>query len=256
MVKNLPGMQETWVWSLAWEEPLEKGTATHSSILAWRIPWTEQPDNTLSFPSLIANYLNLPFGIQGWSRGPNEAYFLQMRNGAHRKDLYHGGHHRSYSISLLIIVKHLILDCFLYPLKQIRNPNDIRITLPLLPLTSANRFHHINVFPLFPLLTGFSVASYSGWLIWEVCELSLASGMAISRSSQSISSLGFSLRLLTTSYLFVLLQPHHLPISNNLPANIWDVFLKWKCGDFCGGTLVRILNFHCRGHVFDPWSEN
>ena len=42
MVKNLPAMQETQVWSLGWEEPLAKGTATHSSILAWRIPWTEE----------------------------------------------------------------------------------------------------------------------------------------------------------------------------------------------------------------------
>ena len=40
MVKNLPAMWETWVVSLGWEDPLEKGTATHSSILAWRIPWT------------------------------------------------------------------------------------------------------------------------------------------------------------------------------------------------------------------------
>ena len=39
-VKNLPAVQETWVQSLGWEDPLEKGTATHSSILAWRIPWT------------------------------------------------------------------------------------------------------------------------------------------------------------------------------------------------------------------------
>ena len=39
-VKNLPTMQETWVRSLSWEDPLEKGTATYSSILAWRIPWT------------------------------------------------------------------------------------------------------------------------------------------------------------------------------------------------------------------------
>ena len=38
--KNLPAMQETWVRSLAWEDPLEKGKATHSSILAWRTPWT------------------------------------------------------------------------------------------------------------------------------------------------------------------------------------------------------------------------
>ena len=42
-VKNLPAMQETWVRSLGWEDPLQKGMATHSSILAWRIPWTEEP---------------------------------------------------------------------------------------------------------------------------------------------------------------------------------------------------------------------
>ena len=40
LVKNPPAMWETWVWSLGWEDPLEKETATHSSILAWRIPWT------------------------------------------------------------------------------------------------------------------------------------------------------------------------------------------------------------------------
>ena len=40
LVKNLPVMQETLVRFLGWEDPLEKGTATHSSILAWRIPWT------------------------------------------------------------------------------------------------------------------------------------------------------------------------------------------------------------------------
>ena len=40
LVKNSPAMQETWVQSLGWEDPLEKGKATHSSILAWRIPWT------------------------------------------------------------------------------------------------------------------------------------------------------------------------------------------------------------------------
>ena len=42
-VKNLPAMQETQVQSLGWEDPLEKGIATHSSILVWRIPWTEEP---------------------------------------------------------------------------------------------------------------------------------------------------------------------------------------------------------------------
>ena len=42
-VKNLPAIQETWVRSLGREDPLEKEMATHSSILAWRIPWTEEP---------------------------------------------------------------------------------------------------------------------------------------------------------------------------------------------------------------------
>ena len=43
MVKNLRAMQETWIRCLAWEDPLEKGLAPHSSILAWRIPWIEEP---------------------------------------------------------------------------------------------------------------------------------------------------------------------------------------------------------------------
>ena len=42
-VKNLPVMLETWVLSLGWEDALEKGIITHCSILAWRIPWTEEP---------------------------------------------------------------------------------------------------------------------------------------------------------------------------------------------------------------------
>ena len=43
LVKNLPAVQETWVRSLGREDPLEKEMATHSSILAWRMPWTEEP---------------------------------------------------------------------------------------------------------------------------------------------------------------------------------------------------------------------
>ena len=54
-VKNLPAMQETWVQSLGWEDPLEKGKATHSSILAWRIPWTEEPGGLQSV------------GLQSWT---------------------------------------------------------------------------------------------------------------------------------------------------------------------------------------------
>ena len=50
-VKNLPAMQETWVRSLGWEDSLEKGVATHSSILAWRVPWTEEPGGQHSMGS-------------------------------------------------------------------------------------------------------------------------------------------------------------------------------------------------------------
>ena len=42
-IKNLPAVWETWVRSLSWEDPLEKEMATHSSILAWRIPWAKEP---------------------------------------------------------------------------------------------------------------------------------------------------------------------------------------------------------------------
>ena len=51
MVKNPPAVQETWVQSLGWEDPLEEGIATHSSILAWRTPWTEEPGEPQSMRS-------------------------------------------------------------------------------------------------------------------------------------------------------------------------------------------------------------
>ena len=51
MVKHLPAMQDTRVRSLGWEDPLEKEMATHSSILAWRIPWTEEPGRLQSMES-------------------------------------------------------------------------------------------------------------------------------------------------------------------------------------------------------------
>ena len=55
-VKNLPAIQETWAQSLGWEDPLEKEKATHSSILAWRIPWTEEPGGLQSMAFLRPEY--------------------------------------------------------------------------------------------------------------------------------------------------------------------------------------------------------
>ena len=51
MVKSLPAIQETWVQSLVWEDPLEKEMPTHSSFLAWEIPWTEEPGGLQSIAS-------------------------------------------------------------------------------------------------------------------------------------------------------------------------------------------------------------
>ena len=56
MVKNLPAVRETWVRSLGWEDALEEGMATHSSILAWRIPWTEEPGGLQSTRSQRVKY--------------------------------------------------------------------------------------------------------------------------------------------------------------------------------------------------------
>ena len=55
-VKRLPAMLETWVPSLDWEDPLEKEMATHSSILAWKIPWTEEPGRLQSMRSQRVRY--------------------------------------------------------------------------------------------------------------------------------------------------------------------------------------------------------
>ena len=56
MVKNLPAMLETWDQSLSWEDPLKQGMATHSSILAWKIPWTEEPGGLQSLGSQRAGH--------------------------------------------------------------------------------------------------------------------------------------------------------------------------------------------------------
>ena len=56
MVKNPPAMRETWVRSLGWKDLLEEGTANHSSILAWRIPWTEEPGGPQSVGSQRVRY--------------------------------------------------------------------------------------------------------------------------------------------------------------------------------------------------------
>ena len=67
MVKNPPAVWETWVWSVCWEDPLEKGMTTHLSSLTWRIPWTEEPGRRYSprgHKELdMTEWLSLPFCV-------------------------------------------------------------------------------------------------------------------------------------------------------------------------------------------------
>ena len=60
VVKKLPAMQETWVCSLAWEDPLEKGMSTYSSILVYEIPWTEEPDRAI-VPGITKSWTPLSY---------------------------------------------------------------------------------------------------------------------------------------------------------------------------------------------------
>ena len=66
MIKYPLAMQETWVQSLGWEDPLEEGIATHSSILAWRIPWTEESGRLQSMGSQRVGH-NLATSLHGFS---------------------------------------------------------------------------------------------------------------------------------------------------------------------------------------------
>ena len=68
MVKNLPAMQKTQVQSLGWEDPLEKGMATHSSILAWRIPWTEEHGGLQSTELQRVRHNQLNFTFRNYKR--------------------------------------------------------------------------------------------------------------------------------------------------------------------------------------------
>ena len=96
LVKNPPAMWETWVWSLGWEDPLEKGKATHSSILAWRIPWTIQSmglqrvghdwaTNTTSYIYMkFYGFKSTPYQFIWTSRGPGRKAFLILYRWNHR----------------------------------------------------------------------------------------------------------------------------------------------------------------------------
>ena len=76
MVKNLPTMQETQVQSLGWEDPREKGMVTYSSILVWRIPWTEPPGGLYSPLGHKASDTTEHMHARTQGRAENGAFFV------------------------------------------------------------------------------------------------------------------------------------------------------------------------------------
>ena len=87
LVKNLPAMLETWVRSLHWEDPLEKGKATHSSILVWRISRTVIVHGVLKSRTRLSDFHSLSYKVQLGIRDIND---LQIHNARdHQRSLYH-----------------------------------------------------------------------------------------------------------------------------------------------------------------------
>ena len=78
MVKNLPAVQETCVRSLGWEDPLEEGMANHSSILAWKSPWTEEPGGLQSVESQSWTRLNDSMNSLNSSSVPGSQAFCYL----------------------------------------------------------------------------------------------------------------------------------------------------------------------------------
>ena len=102
-VTNLPAMQETWVQSLGQEDPLEKEIATHSSILAWRIPWTEEPDElqSMGLQRVGHNWVTNAFTSFHFRFLEGEAW--RWGRGAERENWRHGQHTLATSQLGLII---------------------------------------------------------------------------------------------------------------------------------------------------------
>ena len=90
MVKNPSAMQETWIRSLGWEDSLEKGTAAHFSVLAWRIPWIEEPGRLQSMWSQsqtrLSNFPSLTFSI--YLRTPMSFFILYIEAFTHLERMF------------------------------------------------------------------------------------------------------------------------------------------------------------------------
>ena len=82
-VKNSPAMRETWVWPLGWEDPLEKGMATHSSILAWKISWIEEPGSlySMGLQKVRNDWMTFTYGHRYKNIYLNKLWFIHTMGG-------------------------------------------------------------------------------------------------------------------------------------------------------------------------------
>ena len=117
MVKNPPAMQENWVWSLGGEDPLEKGTASQSGILAWRIPWAEEPGGLQSKGlqrvrhKLATNTFTFFF-----------FHYWQMEIFYSPKQSFCPSPSQSAQVSALLCLKFLLADGMRFPATELNKP--------------------------------------------------------------------------------------------------------------------------------------
>ena len=112
MVKNLPAMQETQVWSLVQEDTLEKGMPTCSSILTWRIPWTEEPGRGTIGSKELDTAEQLTLSLFHFASEGVEIYWNQMNLGYHvcngEEQLWFHNEMASFTLNFVWLLLHLI----------------------------------------------------------------------------------------------------------------------------------------------------
>ena len=124
VVKNLPAMQEMWVWSLDWKDPLEKGMASHSSILAWEIPWVEEPGGLQSMESQELDMTE--YAHTHVQKAPRLCYY------AFSSDLMTKSHHFCSLPSYMLLKPPLPHCCCLVPIfSSLNKSNTVLIPLSL-----------------------------------------------------------------------------------------------------------------------------
>ena len=198
-------MQETWVHSLGWEDPLEKEMATHSSILAWRIPWTEEPGRStgsqrvghdwatsLTHSLLVTYYCsNVSTGLVVWNK-TNSSYSYAIQ----KSEMSHTGLKSKFQMSVFPFMQALENNLFLY-------------------LLSARGCSY-------PLACGISSSIFKvSNIIWVLLKL-----LTLQFTTVTSSLILLSLWLYWVCWYRTLSAPHQQQIGN---GRVWNLEMELQC---------------------------